>query len=127
MGSEVTIRTFEPRGSKPWSSVNQRFWERQKQSYLAVDLSGEPILRVEWNYTDSGACRAIVQLVWHGLDKYTIGFGKATGYGYCKQSSAVWDAFRDAGIDLDGLNGTGLIRQAVEVVAKQIADFARIY
>lgn len=40
--------------------------------------------------------------LWIHGDKYARGQGKAGGYGYHKQSAALMDAIRDAGITLTG-------------------------
>ena len=105
-----------------WSEQNRKFWGSQKQSLIAVSKDGFNIVTVQWNYTKSGTCKAIVSVNACDYGRgFANGFGKAGGYGYCKASAAVADAFRDAGIDFRNLSGTGQIREAVEELAYNIA------
>lgn len=105
-----------------WSEQNRKFWGNQKQSLIAVSKDGFNIVTVQWNYTKSGICKAIVSVNACDYGRgFANGFGNAGGYGYCKSSAAVEQAFRNAGIEIENLSGTGLIREAVETLAYSIA------
>jgi hypothetical protein len=76
------------------------------------------IIRVYWPAQVAYAC------VWiSARDVYSIGKGKAGGYGYCKESAAIQEALEDAGIKLetriDGV-GESAIRGAIHAIAHHI-------
>lgn len=63
-------------------------------------------------------------VVWiHGDASHGYGMGKAGGYGYHKESAALADALRDAGVTLDShIDGRGdrAMSEAVEAVARAV-------
>jgi hypothetical protein len=76
------------------------------------------IIRVYWPAQTAYACAWIST-----KDSHAVGKGKAGGCGYCKQSAAVDNALRDAGIQLEhsihGV-GEGAIRGALAAIARYI-------
>ena len=62
--------------------------------------------------------------IWvHGKDHQTSGTGKAGGYGYHKQSAAISEAIKSAGITLDkDISGMGdsAIEEALEAIAQAL-------
>lgn len=82
-------------------------------TYLVVDSEGivKIDLRIYWT---AHTCWACVWLVGGS------GSGKAGGYGYDKESAAVWSAFKSAGVSISGLSGTGMIKEALELVATEM-------
>lgn len=86
--------------------------------YVAVDKNGKIILSAKSRYTDSGTCHAQVRI--YGEESFGCGYGRAGGYGYDKESSAMAEALEKAGVNVTGLSATGQTRQALEEVAKLI-------
>jgi hypothetical protein len=103
------------------------------RQYMILDLSAAPYpcahtgmpthpavvtVRVYWPASTAYAC------VWLNLtDSYAVGKGKAGGYGYCKESAAIDDALRSAGIQLEhSIHGVG--EQAVKGALVALAEFA---
>ena len=76
------------------------------------------LLRVYWTGT---TCHCIAWFF--GKDSFGNGYGKATGYGYCKESAAIAYAIDDAGIELGkrirGL-GASMVRQAAIAIGKKL-------
>jgi hypothetical protein len=56
---------------------------------------------------------------------YRSGGGHAGGYGYDKESAAVWEALNDMGIDFRGLNGvgSGAIEEGLLTLASDILGY----
>lgn len=94
------------------------------RQYTLVNLDSEgflrgeqlAIVRVYWPREQAFAC------VWlHTKDAYAIGKGKAGGYGYCKESAAIDQALRDAGLQLEhSIHGVGqsAIKEALHAWAR---------
>ena len=58
-----------------------------------------------------------------GSEVYGSGYGKAGGYGYCKESAAMQDALANAGINMSehwGGMGDSKMREAALAVAKAV-------
>lgn len=58
-----------------------------------------------------------------GNEHYTSGYGKAGGYGYCKESAAMESAIIDSGIKMDrywGGSGDISMREAAFSIAKKL-------
>jgi hypothetical protein len=83
----------------------------------------EPVTVRCWMGRSSNAS-TVYASVWIGhKDFHTSGHGKAGGYGYCKKSSAVYDAFRSAGIEFDmrwAGAGESRVVQAVEAICREL-------
>lgn len=76
------------------------------------------IIRVYWPAETAYAC------LWASTkDAYAVGRGKAGGYGYCKESAAIENAFLSAGIKLEHPIG-GVGESAIMGAIKAFADFA---
>jgi hypothetical protein len=116
---KVEIKKIELSGSKEWSERRQNLWSNQQRALIAIGKDGKQIVKAQYVYSKNGTCHALVYV--YGDEKWAVGFGRATGYGYCKSSHAVWEAFRDAGIEIDNLAGRGMEREAVDAVAIAIA------
>ena len=103
------------------------------RQYQILDLSAEPYrcpytgmcvhpavvtVRVYWPASTAYAC------VWLNFaDSYAVGKGKAGGYGYCKESAAIDEALRSAGIKLaHSIHGVG--EQAIKGALVALAEFA---
>lgn len=60
--------------------------------------------------------------VWHPQENFSrMGYGKASGYGYCKTSAAISASFEQAGIELsEDIEGRGisLVREALYSVGE---------
>ena len=59
-----------------------------------------------------------------GKDSYGSGYGKATGGGYCKESTAIDEAIANAGIALDkrfGGIGESAIREAAMTIGRKLS------
>ena len=78
------------------------------------------IVRVYWPAQTAYAC------VWLSFaDSYSVGKGKAGGYGYCKESAAIDEALRSAGIQLEhSIHGVG--ESAIWGALAAIAEFAKL-
>ena len=91
---------------------------------LVVDLDGElisPII-VRCYMGRSSSASVVYASVWiSDRTIYTSGHGQAGGYGYCKVSAAIDDAFRSAGIELSksisGV-GTGAVESAIVAIGE---------
>lgn len=72
----------------------------------------------------SASASTVYASVWvNGPDHFTNGTGKAGGYGYHKQSAAIAEAIRSAGIELDkDIAGVGdsAIEEALEAIASAL-------
>lgn len=67
-------------------------------AYLGVEKEkGHKVLEVQVKYTNN-TCHAYVWL--KNGDNFFRGYGKAGGYGYCRTSTAVSEAFKNMGIEL---------------------------
>lgn len=76
------------------------------------------IIRVYWPADIAFAC------VWLSTkDAYAVGRGKAGGYGYCKESTAIENAFLSAGLRFEHSIG-GVGESAIMSAIKAFADFA---
>jgi hypothetical protein len=75
-------------------------------------------VRVYWPASTAYAC------VWLNFsDSYSVGKGKAGGYGYDKESAAIEEALRSAGITLEhSIHGVG--EQAIKGALVALARFA---
>jgi hypothetical protein len=80
-------------------------------------------LRIYWPGQVAYAC-----LWFNSLSKKTetrfhaSGSGKASGYGYCKESAAAYEAFESAGIEMEHWGGSGQTKTAVEALTKELAE-----
>jgi len=99
--------------------VNRGF----SKEYAVIDLlygQSVVLLRVYWTGT---TCHCIAWF--YGKDSYGKGYGKATGGGYCKESTAIAYAIDDAGIELseriDG-RGASMVRQAAFSIGKKLTN-----
>jgi hypothetical protein len=76
------------------------------------------IIRVYWPAQTAYACAWIST-----RDNYSIGKGKAGGWGCCKESCAIDSALRDSGVQLEySISGVGesAIREAISAIARFI-------
>jgi hypothetical protein len=78
------------------------------------------IIRVYWPAETAYAC------LWLSTkDVYAVGRGKAGGWGYCKESQAIENAFLSAGLRFEQAIG-GVGESAVMSAIKAFADFAEL-
>ncbi len=73
-------------------------------------------------YWGSSVCHCIAWF--HGKKHHGSGYGNAGGYGYCKESAAMDDAIRNAGIKLDthfGGMGEQSMRQAAILIGRKLS------
>lgn len=90
---------------------------------LVVDLDGELIspITVRCYMGRSSSASVVYASVWIDRTFHTSGHGRAGGYGYCKVSAAIDDAFRSAGVELNesisGV-GTGAVESAIVAIGK---------
>lgn len=112
-----TVLAYTPRPHTRLGSYRKEGYGLHKQ-YTLIDLNPERrhitpngvpqypsvgIVRVYWPAQTAYAC------VWLSFaDSYTIGKGKAGGCGYCKESAAIDEALRSAGVQLEhSIHGVG--------------------
>jgi hypothetical protein len=105
------------------------------RQYMILDLSAAPYpcantgmpthpavatVRVYWPAATAYAC------VWLSFpDSYAVGKGKAGGHGYCKESAAIDEALRSAGIQLEhSIHGVG--ESAIRGALVALAEFAKL-
>lgn len=92
---------------------------------LVVDLDGELVspITVRCYKGRSSSASVVYASVWIGDRPFrTSGHGRAGGYGYCKVSAAIDDAFRSAGIELNkSISGIGI--GAVESAIVAIGEY----
>ena len=129
-----TITNYTPRPHTNLGSYRKEGHGLHKQ-YTLIDLNPERvhitpngipqypsvgIVRVYWPAQTAYAC------VWLSFaDSYTIGKGKAGGYGYCKESGAIDNALSSAGIQLEhSIHGVG--ESAIWGALAAIAEFAKL-
>lgn len=89
--------------------------------YTAIDLTGREVVALRL-YRARGGNGSYAAIWVHPVNgPHLIGTGRATGYGYHKQSAAAADAMSNAGVTLDqsiGGGGDRLVREAVEAIAR---------
>lgn len=113
---EITVNQQElKRSDIPTRETRSRGYT----GYTAIDTDGKMILSAKTRYSDGGVCHAQVFL--YGKEGWGHGYGRASGYGYDKESTAIENALEKAGVQIRGLGGTGQTRQALEEVAKSIS------
>ena len=89
---------------------------------IGVDDAIHDVVDARWYMARrSDGASPIYCSVWvHGINRYFAGHGKASGYGYFKQSAAFDEALDSAGIKLarrvDGV-GMSAVREAMQSVA----------
>lgn len=91
---------------------------------LVVDLDGKLIspITVRCYMGRSSSASVVYASVWISGTFHTSGHGKAGGYGYCKVSAAIDDAFRSAGVELnESISGVGT--RAVESAIVAIGEY----
>jgi hypothetical protein len=78
------------------------------------------IIRVYWPAETAYAC------LWLSTkDAYAVGRGKAGGWGYCKESQAIENAFLSAGLRFkEAIGGVG--ESAIMAAIKAFADFVEL-
>lgn len=80
-------------------------WRRKPVHEVTLVIDGDTDITVKAVFYDTfspeGTTLYCNLWVW-GTDVYTSGHGKAGGYGYHKQSAALMEAIRSAGITLTG-------------------------
>lgn len=124
------VTTYKPE-SRSLGSYRKEQHGLHKQ-YTLLDLSVAPyisangvpqypntaIIRVYWPAQTAYAC------VWLSFtDSYSVGKGRAGGCGYCKESAAIDEALRSAGIQLEhSIHGVG--ESAIWGALVAIAEFA---
>ena len=127
-----TVTNYTPE-SRSLGSYRKEEHGLHKQ-YTLLDLSAAPyvtpngipqypsaaIVRVYWPAQTAYAC------VWLSFkDSYSVGKGKAGGYGYCKESGAIDNALSSAGITLEhSIHGVG--ESAIWGALAAIAEFAKL-
>lgn len=121
----MRITKFEPK-RVDFPKAHQRFWDNHRQTVIVATNrdDGQVYVSALVGYNRNGTAYARVTV--YGALEWCHGFGKAGGYGYCKQSAALYNAFRSIGIEIDGLEGTGAMRDAVEAVAMHNRKGVRI-
>ena len=65
-----------------------------------------------------------------GKEVYSSGYGKAGGYGYCKESAAMHDAIRDADITMSehwGGMGDSKQREAAIAIGKKVTGKRNLF
>lgn len=127
-----TVTTYTPRPHTRLGSYRKEAHGLHKQ-YTLIDLNPERrhispngvpqypsvgIVRIYWPAQTAYAC------VWLSFaDSYTIGKGKAGGCGYCKESAAIDEALRSAGVQLEhSIHGVG--ESAIWGALVAIAEYA---
>lgn len=102
--------------------------KEQVDSFTAVALFNgdfvEPVTVRCWMGRSSSASK-VYATVWvhQNPNFHTSGHGNAGGYGYCKKSASVYEAFRSAGIEFDmrwSGAGEGRIVEAIEAVCREL-------
>ena len=122
---EIKVLDFTPRESdKIRAHRKENGGFLREYAVLDLDTGRAAItLRIYWPGTVAYAC------LWISGGVYARGAGKAGGGGYCKESAAVADALRDAGVkmseDISG-RGTGMVEDALMALAKHL-DVSRPY
>jgi hypothetical protein len=93
---------------------------------LVVDLDGELIspITVRCYMGRSSSASVVYASVWIGdRTLHTSGHGQAGGYGYCKVSAAIDNAFRSAGVELNkSISGVGTraVESAIVAIGKYL-------
>lgn len=107
------------------SSSNTIGKKRDKIShgfYKEIAILGHDDTPCRFRFYNTG--QTIHCIAWiSGKDVYGSGYGKAGGYGYCKESAAMEDAIRDSGIAMGehwGGMGDTKQREAAFDIAKKV-------
>jgi len=130
MKNTVTSYTPQPHTSlKSYRKERNGFYKEYKVINLDSDAHKCPytgmiqhstafIVRVYWPRDVAYAC------VWLSFaTSYSLGRGKAGGYGYCKESAAISEALESAGVKLaHSIHGVG--EQAVKGALVALVEFA---
>lgn len=117
--TDLTVLDFTPRESdKIRSHRKENGGFLREYAVINLDTGRADItLRIYWPGTVAYAC------LWISHGAYARGAGKAGGGGYCKESAAVADALRDAGVkmsaDIAG-RGVGMVEDALIALAKHL-------
>lgn len=114
------VLTFAPKSNNLGSYRKEKAGLHRQFTLLSLEEgsmgSQFAIVRVYWPREQAYCC------VWlHTRDAYAIGKGKAGGYGYCKESAAVDEALRSAGVQLEHcIHGVGInaVREALHAWAR---------
>tara|TARA_R100001377_G_scaffold1492_1_gene1188 strand:+ start:261 stop:656 length:396 start_codon:yes stop_codon:yes gene_type:complete len=85
-------------------------------------IQGERSTPCRFRFYNTG--QTIHCIAWlSGDEHYTSGYGKAGGYGYCKESAAMQSAIINSGIKMDrhwGGSGESSMREAAFDIAKKL-------
>lgn len=87
---------------------------------LVIDpKNGHIVVKAKVSYTNS---MAHAEVFIHGNGVHRSGGGSASGYGYCKGSTAIAKALENCGIKAPSFGGTGIDQAAkcLHVVAKKV-------
>lgn len=124
MNTKVTLQELLEYTRKGTDNLNKyRHPNQLHRQFSLIDLEREEspiIIRTYWPYQVCYAC------CWVSLpDVYTIGKGKASGYGYCKESAAIDYAMSSAGLRFKHeIGGVGL--SAVRGALLAAAEYFKI-
>lgn len=111
----MKIESFRPK-----QGINAKAHRKENHfdgSYMVVDMTTGNIkidLRLYSTQNTDYAC------VWIFQGELANGSGKAGGWGYHRASAAVWDAFNSAGIRFSDLSGSGMIEEALSILATEL-------
>lgn len=111
----MKIESFNPK-----QGINAKAHRKEKHfdgSYMVIDMTTGNVkvdLRLYSTQSTDYAC------VWIFQGELASGSGKAGGYGYHRASAAVWAALDSAGIRFSGLSGSGMIVEALEMLAAKL-------
>ena len=115
-----TVLSYTPQDNTLKNYRKEKHGLHRSMILYSLD-TGEPLplltVRTYWPAQSCFAC------VWVHSNRYSVGRGKAGGWGYCKESAAIDSALRSAGIELEtSVCGVGL--NACEEALKAFARFS---
>lgn len=106
MSEKLTMRAVLP--AEPFSNAKNYGGEKETIETLKVigRLNGKLACVAEARFYmgRSSSASSVYCALWVHGDRHTSGRGVASGHGYHKQSAALGDAIRSAGIELFGCN-----------------------
>ncbi len=114
-------------------SSNVAKYRKEKGFYRQISMidsrDGSAIVQARWYWPGRDGASNCYCCVWiHGDDSHGRGGGKAGGYGYHKESSALQEALNAAGVSMsEGIDGRGdqAMFAALESVARAVVKGKR--
>ena len=116
-------------GKNVSNAVNYKGQKELVKSYNVITDTLREIIMARCYMGRSSSASTVYASIWiNASGIYTSGKGKAGGYGYHKESAAVAEAIKSAGITLDtdisGV-GDGAIKESLEAIANALG-FERV-